>query len=383
MNGSTMHRAVRAVIRLLLSATPDATNSRFVPANTIPVCRNDPESMTGSDAPAKAHECRLWGDCSVDPTWNWIGTDQPWKCSKRSTCRLSTYRCKACKSSANWDDAYAITEPGPLHWDWVMIFRFLLAGTLSMAIAPGTYAQRVNFQAFSPANGDQIPFVIRSIGPVTGGHQSNPEEIRGLVDDFEALGSKKSLAQADTRAHHVRALTQKTNRDRPDSPQSPVDTMLQQSQCENRPYAPSPHLPRDAERRRAIWYPAMAQAACEAGLPVHLFDALIIQESRYNPVAVSPKGATGLAQLMPASARILGVRNILDPRENMRGGARYLRALLDEFGRFDLALAAYNAGAGRVRATGRVPRITETIHYVSNILVTMQRQLSAPMPLRE
>lgn len=127
----------------------------------------------------------------------------------------------------------------------------------------------------------------------------------------------------------------------------------------------------------------MAQAACEAGLPVHLFDALIIQESRYNPVAISPKGATGLAQLMPASARILGVRNILDPRENMRGGARYLRSLLDEFGRFDLALAAYNAGAGRVRATGRVPRITETIHYVSSILLTMQRQLSAPMPLRE
>jgi soluble lytic murein transglycosylase-like protein len=123
--------------------------------------------------------------------------------------------------------------------------------------------------------------------------------------------------------------------------------------------------------------------ACEAGVPARLFDALIIQESRYNPVAVSPKGATGLAQLMPASARFLGVRNILDPRENMRGGARYLRALLDEFGRFDLALAAYNAGAGRVRATGRVPRINETIHYVSNILVTMQRQLAAPIPLRD
>ncbi|NBC37288.1 transglycosylase SLT domain-containing protein [Novosphingobium sp. FSY-8] len=127
----------------------------------------------------------------------------------------------------------------------------------------------------------------------------------------------------------------------------------------------------------------MAEAACEAGVPAPLFDALIIQESRYNPVAISPKGATGLAQLMPTSARILGVRNILDPRENMRGGARYLRSLLDEFGRFDLALAAYNAGAGRVRARGRVPRITETIHYVSNILVTMRRQLSAPMPLRE
>lgn len=264
-----------------------------------------------------------------------------------------------------------------------MILRFLLAGTLSMAITPGAYAQRVNLQAFSPTNGDQIPFAIRVTGSFAGDARSKPEDFGGLAGDFEALRLKKSLAQADTRAHYVRALTQKTNRDRPASPQSPVDTMLQQSRCEDRPYVPSPLLPREAERRRAIWYPAMAEAACEAGLPVHLFDALIIQESRYNPVAVSPKGATGLAQLMPASARILGVRNILDPRENMRGGARYLRALLDEFGRFDLALAAYNAGAGRVRATGRVPRITETTHYVSSILVTMQRQLSAPMPLRE
>ena len=86
---------------------------------------------------------------------------------------------------------------------------------------------------------------------------------------------------------------------------------------------------------------------------------------------------------MPASARGLGVRNVWDPVENMRGGARYIRSLLDEFGRFDLALAAYNAGAGRVRVTRRVPRIAETIHYVSGILVTMQRQLDQTMASQE
>jgi soluble lytic murein transglycosylase-like protein len=149
------------------------------------------------------------------------------------------------------------------------------------------------------------------------------------------------------------------------------------------PYMPNPQIPPEAEQRRAVWYPAMAEAACDAGVPTSLFDALIIQESRYNPVAVSPKGATGLAQLMPASARVLGVRNIWDPRENMRGGARYLRSLLDEFGRFDLALAAYNAGAGRVRTRRQVPRIAETIHYVSGILTTMQRQLALTMVSRE
>lgn len=153
--------------------------------------------------------------------------------------------------------------------------------------------------------------------------------------------------------------------------------------CRAEPYAPSPQLPAQAERRRATWYFTMVDAACEAGVPVRLFDALIIQESRYNPAATSPKGAAGLAQLMPASARGLGVRNVWDPVENMRGGARYIRSLLDEFGRFDLALAAYNAGAGRVRATRRVPRISETIHYVSGILVTMQRQLAQTMASRE
>ncbi len=120
----------------------------------------------------------------------------------------------------------------------------------------------------------------------------------------------------------------------------------------------------------------MANAACEAGIPVNLFDALLAQESRYNPMALSPKGAAGLAQLMPDRARRLGVRNVWDPMENMRGGARYLRSLLDEFGRFDLALAAYNAGEGRVRGTGRVPRIRETVGYVSRILLTMRDQFA-------
>ena len=137
---------------------------------------------------------------------------------------------------------------------------------------------------------------------------------------------------------------------------------------------PNPALPAAAERRRSTWYSAMASVSCEAGVPVALFDALIIQESGYNPVAASSKGAAGMAQLMPSSARILGVRNVWNPVENMRGGARYLRALLNEFGRYDLALAAYNAGERRVRAARQVPRIRETVNYVSSILMTMRDQ---------
>jgi soluble lytic murein transglycosylase-like protein len=111
-------------------------------------------------------------------------------------------------------------------------------------------------------------------------------------------------------------------------------------------YRPNPKLPFEAERRRAVWFPVMAQAACDAGVPVNLFDALITQESRYMAGALSAKGAAGMAQLMPASAKFLGVKNVWDPADNMRGGARYLRRLLDEFKQYDLALAAYNAGAG-------------------------------------
>lgn len=259
-----------------------------------------------------------------------------------------------------------------------MTLRLLLASAFSLAIIPCGYAQVVDLKAFPSAGGSQQPFSLQVAGSGNKASQPKPDAFGGLVNEFAAFGTEKSLAQADTTVHRRNKMAKGIT---PASVPTPYDAARPGDGCDYPRYAPSPRLPAAAEQRRAIWYPAMAEAACEAGVPVHLFDALIIQESTYNPVAVSPKGATGLAQLMPTSARILGVRNILDPRENMRGGARYLRALLDEFGRFDLALAAYNAGAGRVRATGRVPRIAETIHYVSNILVTMQRQLAAPITL--
>jgi soluble lytic murein transglycosylase-like protein len=83
---------------------------------------------------------------------------------------------------------------------------------------------------------------------------------------------------------------------------------------------------------------------------------------------VSRKGAIGLAQLMPATARDLGV-NPMDPVANLNGGARYLRQLLDQFdGNVEKALAAYNAGAARVRTAGGVPAIAETRNYVTSIV---------------
>lgn len=113
---------------------------------------------------------------------------------------------------------------------------------------------------------------------------------------------------------------------------------------------------------------AVQFAASSANISPTLLAALIWQESRWNPRAVSRKGAMGLTQLMPGTARDLGV-NAADPLANLVGGARYLRRLLDQFdGNVEKALAAYNAGPGRVRSAGGIPQIAETQNYVASIV---------------
>jgi len=114
-------------------------------------------------------------------------------------------------------------------------------------------------------------------------------------------------------------------------------------------------------------------AAKEAGIDPALFDAVIAQESSYNPRAVSRAGAQGLAQLMPKTAASLGVTDPFDPVQNLRGGAKYLAQMMKQFGGdVRLALAAYNAGPGAVKRAGGVPPIPETQHYVKTILNRVQ-----------
>jgi soluble lytic murein transglycosylase-like protein len=149
-------------------------------------------------------------------------------------------------------------------------------------------------------------------------------------------------------------------------PSMPVPAFSAGGSCAQPEYQPDYSHGRAAEERRRLIFPLVHQVACEQGLPVGLFDSLIMQESRYNHLAVSPKGALGLAQLMPGTARQLGA-NPYTIVDNLRGGARYLRQQVDRFGRYDLALAAYNSGPGRVARLGRVPAIAETKNYVSTI----------------
>ncbi len=110
-------------------------------------------------------------------------------------------------------------------------------------------------------------------------------------------------------------------------------------------------------------------AAAREGVDPALLHALISVESGYNPTALSPKGAQGLMQLMPATAGRFGVKDRTDPEQNIAGGTRYLRSLIDRFGRIDLALAAYNAGEEAVeRHKRRIPPFAETLAYVPRVL---------------
>ena len=120
-------------------------------------------------------------------------------------------------------------------------------------------------------------------------------------------------------------------------------------------------------RYRGEYYRMAREAARRNRVPEDLFLRLVQQESAWNPQAVSHKGAIGLAQLMPGTARLLQV-NPRDPRENLDGGARYLREQYERFGNWRLALAAYNAGPGAVERYDGVPPFNETRTYIRRIM---------------
>ena len=120
-------------------------------------------------------------------------------------------------------------------------------------------------------------------------------------------------------------------------------------------------------------YASLFEAAAQKyGVPAALLSAVAKQESGYDPKAVSPVGAQGLMQLMPGTAKRLGVTNAFDPAQAVDGAARMLRDLTHRFGRTDLALAAYNAGPGAVIKYDGIPPYPETQKYVRNVLSMMK-----------
>jgi soluble lytic murein transglycosylase-like protein len=147
---------------------------------------------------------------------------------------------------------------------------------------------------------------------------------------------------------------------------------------------PSDAIPRTPKEHSIDWLARSAQydgvisgAAKAATIQAALVRAVIVVESGFNPRAISKKGAIGLMQLQPATARRYGVKNIYDPGENVRAGARYLSDLLARFdSNLELALAAYNAGEEAVERYGRhVPPFRETLAYVPSVMRVYQRLL--------
>jgi soluble lytic murein transglycosylase-like protein len=123
--------------------------------------------------------------------------------------------------------------------------------------------------------------------------------------------------------------------------------------------------------------PMIADAARTHGVDPRLVAAVVRRESAWNPNAVSHVGAGGLMQLMPATARFLGVTDVFDARQNIFGGTRYLRTLLDTFdGDLDLTLAAYNAGPGAVQKYKGIPPYRETRAYVKAVRASYEASLN-------
>jgi len=112
----------------------------------------------------------------------------------------------------------------------------------------------------------------------------------------------------------------------------------------------------------------VAQIGENYGVPREIFAAMVMTESNFDTAARSHVGAIGLTQLMPATAREIGV-DPHDPHQNLEGGARYLKQQYDRFGEWPLALAAYNSGPTRVARLGRIPHIRETQDYVQKVLI--------------
>ncbi|MGB3406363.1 MAG: lytic transglycosylase domain-containing protein [Jannaschia sp.] len=184
-----------------------------------------------------------------------------------------------------------------------------------------------------------------------------------------ALGGTHADAQGTLSARNRIELfsSQTALMDRRLSKQYAHSTRLVPTTPENLNITSRESIPRYSGSRRSEFLPHAQAAARRHGVPEDLFLRLIRQESGWNPGARSHKGALGLAQLMPDTARILGV-NPSDPMQNLDGGARYLAEQYRKFGSWRLALAAYNAGPGAVERHGGIPPFRETRDYVRIIM---------------
>ncbi len=157
----------------------------------------------------------------------------------------------------------------------------------------------------------------------------------------------------------------------------PVDSVYDLEITGTIPEPPPPPAP---PQKSTQFDPIIEKYANHYSLDPSLIKSIIATESAFNPKAVSPKGARGLMQLMPATAQRLGVSNSFDPEENIRGGVKHFRTLMNNFNNdLTLSLAAYNAGENLVQRLGRVPEYKETRNYIKSITSRLEIKDTNPM----
>ncbi len=184
-----------------------------------------------------------------------------------------------------------------------------------------------------------------------------------FTDEMGRVASQRQEISTTANSHHV---SRGARRHAPPQLSRPKDITSLQAQ------------------RLAGYAPFIQDSARRHNVPVELICGVILQESGGNAKAASPAGAKGLMQLMPATAKRFGVKDIYDPRQNIEGGTAYLRFLMDRFkGKIDLVLAGYNAGEGNVEKYGnKVPPFAETRAYVPNVLGYTQSMINILLAAR-
>jgi soluble lytic murein transglycosylase-like protein len=164
------------------------------------------------------------------------------------------------------------------------------------------------------------------------------------------------------------------------APTSPVADLKITGEVPAPPPAPAPApTPAPSNSKSEAYDSIIEKYASDYHLDPSLIKSIIATESGFNPKAVSPKGARGLMQLMPATAEQLGVSNSFDPEQNIQAGVKHLRSLMDSFNDdISLSLAAYNAGETRVQRLGKIPPIKETQNYVQSVTKLYEKSKSEP-----